>query len=493
VACSGEATIVKVDPDSLSVTGEAEVPSKPWALGWTPDRREIVATRLLGPELIAVDPETLSARTLPGLPKVEPGDDPRVANGVPRGAYDLLAVPGAAEVWVAHTLLAVDTPQPSLDFETTVFPAVSVLGGDGAWQQTLSTDAADVVGIDGAFADVVSGPRALAFTPDGAYALLVDQDSEDVLAIDVATRQQAALLRPLPGHVPDGIALSADGAEAYVHERNTGDVAVVAVDRSDGIALSVADVIETLPVDPMPADLRLGQSLFWSANSDQTPITTNHWVACASCHLEGRSDAVTWRFEVGPRDTPSNAGGTRDTGFLLRTADRTRVQDYWQTINVEQGGRFDPVDQAELLDALAAFVDHALPLPVPPRTDPALVERGRGVFVAAGCPECHSGPRLTDSGAGNPDLDLAGPLTLHDVGTCSADDRAHVDLLGDPRDPCLFDTPSLNGLADSAPYLHDGSAETLRDVIDRTRGTMGDTADLLDDDVDALVEYLRSL
>ena len=51
--------------------------------------------------------------------------------------------------------------------------------------------------------------------------------------------------------------------------------------------------------DPMPADMRLGQRLFYSANSAEFPMTQNFWVACASCHLEGRSDAVTWLFAQG--------------------------------------------------------------------------------------------------------------------------------------------------------------------------------------------------
>ena len=57
----------------------------------------------------------------------------------------------------------------------------------------------------------------------------------------------------------------------------------------------------------------------------------------------------------------------------------------------------------------------------------------------------------------------------------------------------MFDTPSLTGIADSAPYLHDGSAATLHDVLVQTRGHMGNTSSLSDDDLDALVEYLRSL
>ncbi|HEY0482166.1 MAG TPA: di-heme oxidoredictase family protein, partial [Kofleriaceae bacterium] len=237
----------------------------------------------------------------------------------------------------------------------------------------------------------------------------------------------------------------------------------------------------------------------YSANSDEYPVTQNHWVACASCHLEGRSDAVTWRFAQGPRDTPSNAGGMLGTGFLFRTATRTRVQDYWHTINDEQGGDLDPDTAAPLLDALAAYVNFGIPLPVPPATDPARVARGRAIFERpdVGCASCHAGPRFTDSGQGNPQLALDGELRLHDVGTCVTGgawpDTPVDDVDGHPRTACALDTPSLSGVASSAPYLHDGSAPTLRDVLERTRGRMGDISSLSPADEDALVEYLRSL
>jgi CxxC motif-containing protein (DUF1111 family) len=187
------------------------------------------------------------------------------------------------------------------------------------------------------------------------------------------------------------------------------------------------------------------------------------------------------------------------TGFLFRTADRTRVQDYWKTVNVEQGGRFDPVAQSALLDPLAAYVNLGIPAPIPPTTDPALVARGRALFEdpAVGCAGCHSGPRFTDSAAGNASLDLAGPITLHDVGTCATDaaypDVDHTDRDGHPRAACMFDTPSLTGIASSAPYFHDGRAPTLLDALEQTRGTMGHIEQLTPDDLSALVEYLRSL
>ena len=214
--------------------------------------------------------------------------------------------------------------------------------------------------------------------------------------------------------------------------------------------------------------------------------------------MEGRSDAVTWKFAQGPRDTPSNAGGMLGTGFLFRTADRNQVQDYWHTINIEQGGTFDPTAQAALLDALALYVNYGIPQPIPPTTDPAMVAAGATIFARpdVGCADCHSGARFTDSGSGNPTLDYAGMITLHDVGTCNTGaypDVAHLAVNGDPRMACMFDTPSLTGIASSPPYLHDGSAATLHDVLEQTRGTMGDITSLSATEEAALVEYLRSL
>jgi hypothetical protein len=176
------------------------------------------------------------------------------------------------------------------------------------------------------------------------------------------------------------------------------------------------------------------------------------------------------------------------------------VQDYWHTINREQGGAFFPDEPAfaKALDQIALFVNFGLPAPVPPHTDPALVAKGKAIFDRddVGCTHCHSGPAFTDSGSGNSTLDLGGVITLHDVGTCVTSDFPdveHKDIDNHLRAACQFDTPSLRGISDSAPYLHDGSAATLRDVLEKTRGKMGDVSSLSSDDEDALVEYLRSL
>lgn len=489
VTCAQDDVVVALDAATLAERSRVAVGRRPWALAQDA-RGRLLVTHLLGPGVTVLSTSPLAVAALWPLADGPAGRSPTAPHGPARSLYGVAVRPGTDEVWVAHALHGHDTPQPTLDFQSTVFPAISVFGGDGAARARMSVR----VDGEGAFADVTSGPHAIAFTADGASALVVDAHSEDVLVVDARGRFERSLLRPLPGHQPEGLVLSADG-HAYVDERNTGDVVVLRLEAGGSLAIDGAP-IPRLERDPMPPALRLGQHLFHSANSDEAPITRNHWVACASCHVEGRSDAITWRFAQGPRDTPSNAGGTRGTGFLFRTADRRRVQDYWHTINVEQGGRFDPAVPpfAAYLDALAAYVDHALPLPVPPRSDPARVARGEALFLRpdVGCADCHAGPRRTDSGAGNPGLDLGGVVRLHDVGTCAAGDVDHADMDGHPRLACRFDTPSLDGLADTAPYLHDGSAATLREVLERTAGRMGDARSLTDAERDDLVAYLRS-
>jgi YVTN family beta-propeller protein len=540
VACSNDGTVVRVDEKTAAVTATANltdgtsptgvaIQAEPWALAWSVDGETLYVSHMLAPHLSALDPTSLKLKTTLSIPDVAPRGNTLLANGTARGLYDVVARPGGSgEIWVAHLMLATLTAQPTLDFQSTAFPTLSVFQGSGSFLTLMTTNAMSVAGINGAFADVTSGPHAIEFTADGRFAFMLDSASEDVLAVDATGRVQTSFLRPLSqlgagqGHLPEGLVLSPDGKHLYVDERNTSDVAVVGVDTSTpSMILSIdGTVIPRLSKDPMPPDMRNGQFIFNTADSDKVAVTQNHWIACATCHVEGRTDAVTWRFTQGPRDTPSNAGGLLDTGFLFHTADRRVVTDYWHTIDVEQGGSFsqlldagaettDPTKLQDLAD-LQRYVNFALPAPVPPTTDPALVAMGKQIFMSAdvGCSGCHlPSHAYNDSGLDNASLSLEGHIQLHDVGTCNTGvfpDVVHPDEDGNPRYPCTpkdpdssitygFDTPTLRGVSSSAPYFHDGSAPTLRDALLQTKGHMGDITKLTDAQIDALVEFLRSL
>jgi YVTN family beta-propeller protein len=492
------AMVTKIDTASDTVAGTLAVGEHPWGASISSDGKLLYVSQfLLDPGVTVIDTASFTVRNVVGLAEQPPDAAGKTApNGLPRGVYAAVPRPGAGDVWMPHLLLAVKTPEPALDFQSTVFPTVSTLTVDGMSEDKRLLFAPLNAGTPGSFIDVVSGPRAIAFTPDGKLALMANASSEDVLVFDGDTGFEINLVRPLPSAFLEGIVVDHAAAHAYVEGRNTHDVTVLAIDATNGavpVAVDGAPIQRLGGADPMPALLRQGQRLFYSANSAAFALTRNFWVACASCHLEGGTDAVTWLFTVGPRDTPSNAGGPINTGFLLRQALRTSVVEYDTTIDIEQGGTFhrgDPTQRSQL-DALAAFVNQAIPFPQNPNA--TLNAHGEQLFQTH-CANCHSGPYFTDSGTGNPTLDLAGTIVLHDIGTCVQngpfnDQPAPDAELGKMHTACDFDTPTLRGIFATAPYFHDGSAATLRDVVDRLPYAVG----LSDADKNDLVDYLKTL
>ena len=498
------AVVTKIDPIDDTIVQTVAVAEHPWGASMSADGSRLYVSQFLRkPGLSVIDVQSFAVAAIVGLPD-EPanvGLGKLVPNGIVRGVYGAVPRPGSRELWLPHLLLAVGTPQPELDFQSTVFPTIStLLEPDLRLGDRLRFAPLGLPGAEGAFSDVISGPRDLAFSPDGRLALLANEGSEDVMVFDGDTGNQTAMVRPLPGTMLEGIVVDHAGRYAYANGRNSHDVTPLLLRPADRVAPVVidGDSIDLLTQDAMPPELRLGQRLFYSANSSAFPITQNFWVSCSTCHLEGGTDAVTWKFATGPRDTPSNAGGPLNTGFLFRQALRNSVVQYDKTIDVEQGGAFHHADaaQAPLLEALAAFVNYAIPFPQSPRrVGGASTQEVHGAQLFADrCASCHTGPYLTDSGSGNTTLDLAGPIVLHDIGTCVVggdfpDRAAADDVVGKPHTACDFDTPTLRGIFATPPYFHDGSAATLEDAVARVPFS----ADLPQDDAADLVAYLKTL
>ncbi len=503
---SHEAAIVtKIDPASERVLATLPVGEHPWGASLSADGRWLYVSQfLLHPGVTVIDTASFTIQNTVELAEQMPDPGGKlVPNGVARGVYSAVPRPVGGEVWLPHMLLAIKTSEPDLDFQSTTFPTISTVDAMGAAEgKRLLFKPLDVPGATGAFNDVVSQPRAIAFTPDGALALVANSASEDLLILDGKTGNERGLVRPLPAAFLEGIAVDRSGHHAYVDGRNTHNVVVLSIGNDPVTPVAVdGDPIERLSAaDPMPDMMRQGQRLFYSANSAAFPITQNFWVSCSSCHLEGGTDAVTWLFNAGPRDTPSNGGGPINTGFLMRQALRNSVTDYDVTINVEQGGNFHRADSSQeaQLEELAAFVNFAIPLPQNPNLSPdgTLTDsqtRGQATFNDR-CASCHAGAFYTDSGAGNATLDENGTILLHDVGTCVQsgpfnDEPQPDDVIGNMHTACDFDTPTLRGIFATAPYFHDGSAATLLDAVNRLPFVNG----LSDSDKADLVAFLQTL
>ena len=115
---------------------------------------------------------------------------------------------------------------------------------------------------------------------------------------------------------------------------------------------------------------------------------------------------------------------------------------------------------------------------------------GLSLFAGkAGCIKCHNGPTFSDG-------------DYHDLGLARGDDRGRFEVTGRGDDSGRFRTPSLRDVARTAPYFHDGSAESLLEVIDfyDQGGGADDHKDsqlqplgLTDSEKQALVAFLQAL
>ncbi|TGD76010.1 di-heme enzyme [Mangrovimicrobium sediminis] len=104
----------------------------------------------------------------------------------------------------------------------------------------------------------------------------------------------------------------------------------------------------------------------------------------------------------------------------------------------------------------------------------AEAQRGRVLFFSPGfnCSRCHDGHnfRFTPgTRQGEDDTSVAfhntGLYNIDGQGGLPPEDRGLLEVTGRPEDMGRFKAPTLRNIALTAPYMHDGSVETLEDVL----------------------------
>ena len=387
--------------------------------------------------------------------------------------------PDRQYAYIPHTRS--NTDNMALSFDTTVFPVatpVNLQTGEIAASMNIALETAD---------QPVGLPFDVDFSPDGKTMWVVNAASNDISVIDVNTRSATAHISV--GGNPRGIVLSYDGERAYVNNTLAGTVSVI-----DAGNYSVISTIEvtTLPLPPL---LLTGKRLFHT--SSDTRMSKQQWISCNTCHFEGEHDGRTWFFGfAGPRNTTSLLSMVQ-TYPLRWSAEWDESADGEFAIRKENFGSglipgdmycaLYPADCADQppnqgraynLDALAAFMD-SLQIPMSQshsRKEPLNISEQRGKSIFEGpstkCVTCHPAPLYTDH-------------QQHDVGTATEDE-----VIGP-----AFDTPSLRGLYDSAPYFHDGSASSIKETLSRpSAGSEHDMRTILtDEEMNDLVNFLLAL
>lgn len=303
---------------------------------------------------------------------------------------------------------------------------------------------------------ILHQPDALGWDPATDTLVAVGYGSDDLLVIKDASQATVALANHLSitgGCGPDGVAV-ADGT-AWVWCSLTRRVAKVDLTGATAVVLGP----EATKSKRSALEQR-GLALFRGGNDGR--VSSRGAMACTSCHPDGRTDGLSWRIESHELQTPLLAGRVAGTHpYKWDGGDKDLTQSLTSTMR-RLGGSGLSEDEVR---ALSAYLE-SIPAPPTPRRDAKQVARGQKLFEGAlGCDTCHGGKRMTDREG-------------HDF---------HTNL-------AKVDTPSLIGVAASAPYYHDGSAATL-DALLRDTATvhgMADVGDLTDAQIADLVAYLET-
>jgi YVTN family beta-propeller protein len=338
-------------------------------------------------------------------------------------------------------------------------------------------------------------PFGVAITPDASKVFISSTGVDTVTEINLPRLLKFTHAHPRPfindlsasanyvaaripvGRNPRGIALSRDGRLLYVANRMDDSISVISTATDKVIATWNLSAVKRI------TPLRRGEQIFYNSR-----YSFQGHFSCANCHIDATFDGLQWDLEP--------------DGFGIDVVDNRSIEDLAGTQPYKWNGgnpdlptecgprtekyfyRSQSYDQQELTD-LVTFV---LSLPLRPNRfrnhdlTPAQ-ERGRVIFERAKtktgatipesnrCNSCHSGPKYTNQ-------------QQIDVATGKRNDRS-------PR----IDVPQLSDVAYSAPYLHDGSAHSLEEIwtVFNPKDQHGVTNDLTKDELNDLIEYLRTL
>jgi YVTN family beta-propeller protein len=349
--------------------------------------------------------------------------------------------------------------------------------------------------------DFFADPTDIVFSNDGRYAFVSGSGVQEIAMIDInelkhilANATEKERKNVLPNHLglsfqyvleripvgqsPRGMVVSPDNRYLYV---------------ADGLddAISVIDIIKRQRINIIdlggPKEItqaRYGERIFHSAG-----FTYARQFSCHSCHPDGGIDGLTYDIEpdglgLNPVDNRT-LRGINDTAPFKWTGKNPTLKRQCGPRLAAFFTRIDPF-QPEQSEALDRYI---VTIPRPPnryRTGNELTQaqrRGKRIFERKydnsgnlipfenRCNFCHTPPYYTNR-------------EKFDIGSSSWLDTHAV-----------FDVPHLNNIYATPPYLHDGRASSLEEIwtVYNPNDTHGLTNDLTKDQLNDLIEYLRTL
>lgn len=345
-------------------------------------------------------------------------------------------------------------------------------------------------------------PFDVVITPDGKKAFISSSGNDCISVIDIDSVRKLInesspemlnqysnnlgisnryiIKRIYTGANPKGLALSSDGKRLYAAEMLNDKVSVINTDSYEKINTIDLGGTKRLTV------ARRGRQLLNNAGH-----TFQNQYSCYTCHPDTHEDGLV--YNMASKDMGRNLTNTQSLRDIGETAP-FKWSGKNQTVYKQDGMRFSTVltrtEQFNYkdLDAITSYIMTGVPYPPNLQHNPTgeLTEaqlRGKLVFERSKdnsgktipennrCITCHTPPYYTN-------------LKLASVSTLAFSD-----------DSIQFDTPHLNNIYASPPYLHDGRAATLEEIwtVYGKADKHGLVGDMSKNQLNDLIEYLKSL
>lgn len=317
---------------------------------------------------------------------------------------------------------------------------------------------------------------------DSIRSILQNYTEEELgyLAFDLSFSRHYIEKRIPTGAAPKGMVISADGSRLYVANQ-----------LDDNIGVFDLNTMENLePIDLGGPDkltvARKGRQLFVNAGG-----TFQNQYSCYTCHPDYHEDGLV--YNMAGKDMGRNVTNVQSLREINHTSP-FKWNGKNESVYKQDGMRFSTVlTRTEAfsfpdLDALSSFILTGIKNP------PNLMYNPSGELTAAQLRGKEIFDRTVDN-YGNEIPENGRCVTCHPAPYYSNFSFEDVGTLSESDDTIKFDTPHLNNIFASAPYLHDGRAVTLEEIWTKYGGEdqHGVVNDMTKMQLNDLIAYLNSL
>ncbi len=505
VSTFGSGKIIEVAAQTNTVKTSFNIGNTPRALAITGDGKTLLVTRFISPDqegqIWEVDLNTLAIRNTISLALDDfTQDNGNAGRGLPNYVSGITIHPADQTAWSVakkdNTLRGLARDGQALTFDNVVRTAISPINLVNSTENLPKRLDIDNHG----------QPSSVLFSPNGNYLFVTMQGNNRIVVID--PKRGLELIKKEVGKAPQGLVVDPITNRLFV--KNFMDRSVTVFDAEEMIkngtaTLEEVSTIHTVASEVLSPVVLKGKQIFYDAAN--LKMGTDGYISCASCHIDGTQDGRIWDFTdrgEGLRNTISLVGrsGTGH-GRVHWSANFDEIQDFENDIRSHFKGQgfmtnadfnegttalslgSPKAGKSADLDALTAYIESLNAFdPSPYRNqDGSLTSdgvAGKSLFEELKCTSCHSGSNFTDSNSGK----------LHDIGTITATsgNRLQKSLLG-------LDVPTLKDVWATAPYLHDGSAKTIKEVLTtyNLNDAHGKVSTLSAAQIDQLEAYIKQI